>query len=216
MALGIIGRKLGMTRLFTEDGVSVPVTVIEATKNRVTQIKTKENDGYCAVQVTAGERRPSRVTRPMAGHFAKAASRAGSTVGEFRVDSESELSGLEVGHEIGVDRFSEVKIVNVTGTTIGKGFQGTVKRHHFRTKDMTHGNSLSHRTPGSIGQRQTPGRVFKGKPMSGHMGATQVTTTNLELARVDVERSLLLIKGAVPGPVGGLIVVKPKQIAKKG
>ncbi|CCQ12697.1 LSU ribosomal protein L3p (L3e) [Pseudoalteromonas luteoviolacea B = ATCC 29581] len=207
MALGLVGRKVGMTRIFTEDGVSIPVTVIEATPNRVTQIKSEETDGYNALQVTAGEKKTSRVNKPAAGHFAKAGVEAGRGLWEFRLNGgEGEF---EVGSALTVEIFSEVSLVDVTGTSKGKGFQGGVKRWNFRTQDATHGNSLSHRAPGSIGQNQTPGRVFKGKKMAGHMGAERVTTQNLELVRVDAERNLLLVKGAVPGAIGGDVIVKP-------
>jgi large subunit ribosomal protein L3 len=207
MALGLVGRKVGMTRIFTEDGVSIPVTVIEATPNRVTQIKSEATDGYNALQVTAGEKKASRVNKPAAGHFAKAGVEAGRGLWEFRLNGgEGEF---EVGSALTVEIFSEVSLVDVTGTSKGKGFQGGVKRWNFRTQDATHGNSVSHRAPGSIGQNQTPGRVFKGKKMAGHMGAERVTTQNLELVRVDAERNLLLVKGAVPGAIGGDVIVKP-------
>ncbi|MFC3034877.1 50S ribosomal protein L3 [Pseudoalteromonas fenneropenaei] len=207
MALGLVGRKVGMTRIFTEDGVSIPVTVIEATPNRVTQIKSEATDGYNALQVTAGEKKASRVNKPAAGHFAKAGVEAGRGLWEFRLNGgEGEF---EVGSALTVEIFSEVSLVDVTGTSKGKGFQGGVKRWNFRTQDATHGNSVSHRAPGSIGQNQTPGRVFKGKKMAGHLGAERVTTQNLELVRVDAERNLLLVKGAVPGAIGGDVIVKP-------
>ena len=208
MAIGLVGRKAGMTRIFSEDGVSVPVTVIEVEPNCVTQVKTMETDGYRAVQVTTGERRPIRVRKPAAGHFAKAGVEAGRGVWEFRLE-ETEGRELALGTELRVDLFSAGQKVNVAGTTIGKGFAGTVKRHHFAIKDATHGNSLSHRTPGSIGQRQTPGRVFKGKPMAGHLGNVRRSIQNLEVVRVDAERNLLLVKGAVPGARGGDVIVRP-------
>ena len=204
--IGLVGRKVGMTRVFTEEGVSIPVTVVEVEANRVAQVKTLENDGYTAIQVTAGAKKASRVSKPEAGHFAKAGVEAGRGLWEFRLESGEEF---EVGAELTVELFNEIKKVDVTGTSKGKGFQGVVKRWNFRTQDMTHGNSLSHRAPGSIGQCQTPGRVFKGKKMSGHMGAERVTTQNLEIVRVDAERNLLLIKGAVPGATGGNVIVKP-------
>ena len=207
MALGLVGRKVGMTRIFTEDGVSIPVTVIEATPNRVTQIKSDETDGYNALQVTAGEKKASRVNKPAAGHFAKAGVEAGRGLWEFRLNGGE--GDFEVGSEITVDVFNEVKKVDVTGTSKGKGFQGGVKRWNFSMQDATHGNSISHRAPGSIGQNQSPGKVFKGKKMAGHMGAERVTTQNLELVRVDAERNLLLVKGAVPGAIGGDVIVKP-------
>lgn len=208
MAIGVIGRKAGMTRVFTEDGVTVPVTVIEVEPNRVAQLKTLEADGYRAVQVTVGERRASRVTKPMAGHFAKAGIEAGRTLCEFRLSGD-EGADLAAGGEIKVDIFAAGQHVDISGTSVGKGFAGTVKRHNFRTQDMTHGNSVSHRVPGSIGQNQTPGRVFKGKKMAGHMGSAACTVQNLEVVRVDAERNLLLIKGAVPGPKGGNVIVRP-------
>jgi large subunit ribosomal protein L3 len=199
-----------MTRVFTEEGVSVPVTVIEVTPNRVSQVKTEETDGYEAVQVTVGERRASRVTKPQAGHFAKAGVEAGRSAGEFR----SEVGELQAGSEITLEVFEAGQSVDVTGTSKGKGFAGTVKRWNFRTQDATHGNSLSHRAPGSIGQNQTPGRVFKGKKMSGHLGAERVTVQNLEIVRVDAEKNLLLVKGAIPGAAGGDVIVRPAVKAK--
>jgi large subunit ribosomal protein L3 len=204
--IGLVGRKVGMTRVFTEEGVSIPVTVVEVEANRIAQVKTLENDGYAAIQVTAGAKKASRVSKPEAGHFAKAGVEAGRGLWEFRLENGEEF---EVGAELTVELFNETKKVDVTGTSKGKGFQGAVKRWNFRTQDMTHGNSLSHRAPGSIGQCQTPGRVFKGKKMAGHMGAERVTTQNLEIVRVDAERNLLLIKGAVPGATGGDVIVKP-------
>ncbi|KGD63621.1 50S ribosomal protein L3 [Alcanivorax nanhaiticus] len=210
MAIGVIGRKCGMTRVFTEEGVSVPVTVIEVTPNRVAQVKTEESDGYQAVQVTVGERRASRVTKAQAGHFSKAGVEAGRGVWEFR----AEAGELQAGSEVTVEGFEAGQIVDVTGTSKGKGFAGGVKRWNFSTQDMTHGNSLSHRAPGSIGQNQTPGRVFKGKKMAGHMGAERVTTQNLEVVRVDAEKNLLLVKGAVPGATGGDVIVRLAVKAK--
>jgi len=206
MSIGIVGRKCGMTRVFTEDGASIPVTVVEATPNHITQIKSAETDGYSAIQVTTGSRKASRVSKSQAGHFAKAGVEAGRGQWEFRSGSEE---AFEVGSALTVERFEEGQKVDVTGTSKGKGFQGGVKRWNFSMQDATHGNSISHRAPGSIGQNQTPGRVFKGKKMAGHMGAEQVTTQNLEIVRVDAERNLLLIKGAVPGAPGGDIVVRP-------
>ncbi len=208
MALGVVGRKVGMTRVFDESGASTPVTVIEVEPNRVTQKKVDDVDGYTALQVTVGERRPNRVTKPMAGHFAQASVAAGRKVREFRVDADL-LSNYEAGNEITVEIFNDVSSVDVTGTSKGKGFAGTVKRHNFRTQDATHGNSLSHRVPGSIGQNQTPGRVFKGKKMAGHMGDERVSAMNLKVVRVDVENGLLLVKGAVPGATGGDVLVRP-------
>lgn len=212
MALGLVGKKSGMTRIFTEDGVSIPVTVIEVTPNRITQIRTPEVDGYSAVQVTAGSRKAKHLTKAQAGHFAKAGVEAGRIVREFRLADDQEVPAQ--GSELTVSLFEAGQIIDVTGTSKGKGFQGVVKRWNFRTQDATHGNSLSHRAPGSIGQNQTPGRVFKGKKMSGHMGAEQVTVQSLEIVRVDVERNLLLVKGAVPGATGGDVIVHPAVKAR--
>ncbi|ERK05563.1 LSU ribosomal protein L3p (L3e) [Pantoea sp. AS-PWVM4] len=202
---GLVGKKVGMTRIFTEDGVSIPVTVIEVEANRVTQVKTLENDGYQAIQVTTGAKKANRVTKPEAGHFAKAGVEAGRGLWEFRTEGEE----FAVGQSISVEIFAEVKKVDVTGTSKGKGFAGTVKRWNFRTQDATHGNSLSHRVPGSIGQNQTPGKVFKGKKMAGQLGNERVTVQSLEVVRVDAERNLLLVKGAVPGATGSDLIVKP-------
>ena len=213
MTIGIVGRKAGMTRLFTADGTSVPVTVIEVDPNRVTQVKSIESDGYRAVQVTTGSRRPSRVNKPSAGQYAKANTEAGRGLWEFRL-AEGEGEGLEPGSSIGVDMFAEGQHVDVTGTSIGKGFAGVIKRHHFSMQDATHGNSRSHRAPGSIGQNQSPGRVFKGKRMAGHMGNVQRTLQNLEVVRVDAERNLLLVKGAVPGSAGGDVIVRASVKAR--
>ncbi|MDW8479954.1 MAG: 50S ribosomal protein L3 [Xanthomonadales bacterium] len=215
MSIGIVGRKRGMTRIFDADGRGVAVTVIEATPNRITQLKTPERDGYAAVQVTAGTRRASLLSRPEAGHFAKAKVEPGRGLWEFRVAPE-ELARFQVGGEIRADVFSVGQRVDVAGITKGKGFQGTVKRHGFTMGDATHGNSLSHRAPGSIGQRQTPGRVFKGKRMAGHMGAVRRSALNLEVVQVDVERGLIAVKGAVPGANGGDVVIRPaaKSAAK--
>jgi len=207
MSIGIVGRKCGMTRVFSDDGVSIPVTVVEVDPNRITQVKNDETDGYTAIQVAVGTRRPSRVTKPMAGHYAKAGVEAGRGLWEFRLDGSDEQ--FEVGSTVTVERFESGQKVDVTGTSKGKGFQGGVKRWNFSMQDATHGNSLSHRAPGSIGQNQTPGRVFKGKKMAGHMGAEKVTVQNLEVVRVDAERNLLLIKGAVPGAPGGDVIVRP-------
>lgn len=204
--IGLVGRKVGMTRIFTEEGVSIPVTVVEVEVNRVSQVKTVETDGYNAIQVTCGSKKANRVSKPEAGHFAKAGVEAGRGLWEFRLENGEEFA---VGAELSVEIFNEIKKVDVTGTSKGKGFQGVIKRWNFATQDMTHGNSLSHRAPGSIGQCQTPGRVFKGKKMAGHMGAERCTTQNLEIVRVDAERNLLLIKGAVPGSTGGNVIVKP-------
>lgn len=207
MTIGIVGRKSGMTRVFTEDGVSVPVTVIEVEPNRVTQVKDSDSDGYRAVQVTAGSRRSNHISKSEAGHFARAGVEAGRGLWEFRLDADDEAP--EVGAEITVESFEAGQKVDVAGKSKGKGFQGVVKRWNFKTQDATHGNSLSHRAPGSIGQCQTPGRVFKGKKMAGQMGSDNVTTQGLEVVRVDVERNLLLIKGAVPGAPGGDVIVRP-------
>jgi large subunit ribosomal protein L3 len=208
MAIGIVGRKVGMTRIFTEDGVSIPVTVIEATPNRVTQLRTEETDGYRALQVTTGEKKANRVNKAEAGHFAKAGVEAGRGLWEFRLDA-NEGEGIEVGSEITVEIFAEAQKVDVAGTSKGKGFQGAIKRWNFRHQRNSHGNSLSHRAPGSIGQNQSPGKVFKGKKMAGQLGNVQTTTQSLELVRIDAENNLLLIKGAVPGATGGDVIVKP-------
>ena len=208
MAIGVVGRKAGMTRIFTEDGVSVPVSVVEVLPNRITQIKTTENDGYQAIQVTTGSRRASRVTKPMAGHFAKAGVESGRGLWEFRIEGD-EASDMEVGGEISVGMFEAGQKIDVIGRSIGKGFQGGIKRHNFSSQDMSHGNSISHRSNGSIGMCQTPGRVIKGKKMSGHMGNTRSTTQSLELIRVDQERGLLLIKGSIPGAKGGDVIIRP-------
>jgi len=206
MSLGLVGRKVGMTRVFSDDGVSTPVTVIEVEPNRVSQIKTVEIDGYTAVQVVTGNRRANRVTKPMVGHYRKAGVEAGRGAWEFRVDS---VNDIELGSEFKVDLFEPGQIVDVSGVSKGKGFQGGVKRHNFRMQDATHGNSISHRSNGSIGQNQTPGRVFKGKKMSGHMGAANCSTQNLEIVRIDAERNLVLIKGAVPGSKSGDVIIRP-------
>jgi len=206
MTIGVIGRKVGMTRVFTDEGVSQPVTVIEVEPNHIAQVKDLDADGYRAVQVTVGSRRASRVTKPLAGHYAKANIDAGRGLWEFRLQ-DGEGEGLAAGAELKVDMFSAGQKVDVTGTSIGKGFAGVIKRHNFSMQDATHGNSLSHRAPGSIGQNQTPGRVFKGKKMAGHMGNVRRTAQNLEVVRVDAERNLLLVKGAVPGSKGGDVIV---------
>ncbi|QIQ20342.1 50S ribosomal protein L3 [Zophobihabitans entericus] len=203
--IGLVGRKVGMTRIFTEDGVSIPVTVIEIQENRVTQVKSAENDGYQAVQVTTGSKKASHVSKPEAGHFAKAGVEAGRGLWEFRFE-EGEFT---VGQSINVDIFTDVKTVDVTGTSKGKGFAGVTKRWNFRTQDATHGNSLAHRGHGSIGQNQTPGKVFKGRKMAGHLGNERVTIQNLDVVRVDAERNLLLVKGAVPGAINSDVIVKP-------
>ena len=208
MTIGLVGRKLGMTRVFTEDGVSIPVTVIEVEANRVTQVKSLESDGYVAIQITTGTKKANRLNKAEAGHFAQAGVDAGRGLWEFRLN-ESEAADVAVGAELNVGVFADVKKVDVTGTSKGKGFAGTVKRWNFRTQDMTHGNSRSHRVPGSIGQNQSPGKVFKGKKMAGHLGNERVTVQCLDVVRVDVERNLLLVKGAVPGATNGDLIVKP-------
>lgn len=206
MALALIGKKSGMTRIFTEDGASIPVTVIEVTPNRVTQIRSPEVDGYSAVQVTAGSRKAKHLTKAQAGHFAKANVEAGRIVREYRLADGEEAPS--VGSDLTVSLFEAGQLIDVIGTSKGKGFQGGVKRWNFAMQDATHGNSLSHRAPGSIGQNQTPGRVFKGKKMAGHMGAERVTVQSLEIVRVDLDRNLLLVKGAVPGSTGGDVLVR--------
>ncbi|MFN4291714.1 MAG: 50S ribosomal protein L3 [Permianibacter sp.] len=206
MAIGLVGRKVGMTRVFNDDGVSVPVTVIEVEPNRITQVKTVETDGYVAVQVTTGSKKASRLNKPEAGHFAKSGVAAGRGLWEFRANADH---GLVVGGELKVDLFQADQLVDVTGVTKGRGFSGTIRRWNFRGQDNTHGNSVSHRVPGSIGQRQTPGRVFKGMKMYGHYGVEQVTIERLKVVRVDAERNLLLVKGAVPGFDGADVIVKP-------
>jgi large subunit ribosomal protein L3 len=207
MTIGLVGRKSGMTRVFTAEGVSIPVTVVEITPNRVTQIKEIDSDGYRAIQVTRGRRKASRVSKSQAGQFAKAGVEAGTGLWEFRLGSTDEAPA--VGSELTVERFTVGQKVDVAGKSKGKGFQGVIKRWNFAMQDATHGNSRSHRAPGSIGQNQTPGRVWKGKKMAGHMGSANVTTQGLEIIRVDVERNLLLIKGAVPGAPGGDVIVRP-------
>src|SRR5512134_2216677 len=208
MSLGLVGRKVGMTRVFTEDGDTVPVTVVDVSDNRVTQIKTPETDGYCAVQLAYGKRRPTRVNKAAAGHFAKAGVIAGHTLKEFRVNP-GELASLKVGGAIGADIFKVGQMVDVSGTSQGKGFAGVIKRHHFSSNRASHGNSVSHNKPGSIGQNQDPGRVFPGKRMPGHLGDVQCTVSNLEVIRVDAARQLLLVRGAIPGAAGGSVVVRP-------
>ena len=214
MSIGLVGRKCGMSRVFTEDGRSVPVTLIEATPNRVTQVKTVEVDGYSAVQVTAGAKRAALINKPLAGHYAKAKVEGGRGLWEFRVEA-GDLGKFAVGGEIKADElFSVGQIVDVAGVSKGKGFQGTIKRHHFTMGDATHGNSLSHRSPGSIGQRQTPGRVFPGKKMAGHMGNVRRSSMNLEVVKIDSERHLIAIKGSVPGAPGGNVIIRPAAKAK--
>ena len=207
MTIGVVGRKAGMTRIFTEEGTSIPVSVIEVSSNRITQIKTDETDGYQAIQITTGSKKVSRVNKPSAGHFAKAGVEAGRGLWEFRSEGE-DTAELAVGGEISIEMFEAGQKVDVTGVTIGKGFQGGIKRHNFTMQDATHGNSISHRSNGSIGMCQTPGRVIKGKKMSGHMGNVQRTIQSLELVRVDAERGLLLVKGSVPGSKGGDVIIK--------
>ena len=214
MTMGLVGRKCGMTRVFTDDGISIPVTVIEAQPNRITQVKTVETDGYRALQVAAGSRKASRVSKPAAGHFAAAKVEAGDLLTEFRI-ADGDETEYQIGTELRVELFDEGQKVDVIGTSIGKGYAGTVKRHNFSMQDATHGNSLAHRAPGSIGQNQTPGRVFKGKKMSGQMGNVRRTIQNLEVVRVDADRNVLLIKGAVPGHAGGKVIVRPAIKARK-
>ncbi|HJP37898.1 MAG TPA: 50S ribosomal protein L3 [Gammaproteobacteria bacterium] len=208
MAIGLIGRKTGMSRVFTDDGASVPVTIIQVLPNRVTRIKTEESDGYSALQVTTGSVKPQRISKAVAGQYAAVSAEPGEGLFEFRVDS-TDLAEIEAGAEFTVEHFAAGQIVDVTGTSIGKGYAGTVKRHNFATQDFTHGNSLAHRAPGSIGQNQTPGRVFKGKKMSGQMGNVRRTAQGLEVVKIDAERNLIAVKGAVPGSKGGRLIVKP-------
>lgn len=209
MTIGLVGKKCGMTRVFTEDGAAIPVTVIEVMPNRITQIKTVENDGYTAIQVTAGNIKRSRLSKPEAGHFAKAGVEPGYELREFIVEDPNAITEFTVGADLKVDRFAVGQFVDVTGVTKGKGYAGTVKRHHFRTQDASHGNSLSHRAPGSIGQRQSPGKVFKGKKMSGHMGDVVRTILSQRIVRIDVERNLILIRGAVPGAISSYVIIRP-------
>ncbi|MFK5984546.1 MAG: 50S ribosomal protein L3 [Pseudomonadota bacterium] len=206
MSIGLIGSKVGMTRIFTDQGESIPVTVIELKSNRISQTKTIETDGYNAVQITAGEKKASKVNKAMAGHFSKAGVKAGTNTMEFRVDN---IEAYTAGSDVALDVFTEGQKVDVSGMTIGKGFQGGIKRHHYHRQDMTHGNSVSHRSNGSIGQNQTPGRVFKGKKMSGHMGAVQRTIQNIDVVRIDTENSLILVRGGVPGAKGSQVVITP-------
>ena len=213
MPIGLVGRKAGMTRLFTDAGESIPVTVVVVEPNRVTRLKTQEKDGYRAVQLTTGSKKPSRLSKPQAGHLARTGVEAGEGLWEFRLDDD-EGEGLAPGKTVDVRAFTTGQKIDATGTSIGKGYAGVVKRHNFRTQDASHGNSLAHRAPGSIGQNQTPGRVFKGKRMAGHMGAVRRTVQNLEIVRVDEARNIILIKGAVPGPRGGRIIVRPAVKAR--
>lgn len=209
MTIGLVGKKCGMTRVYTEDGVAVPVTVIEILPNRVTQIKTLENDGYTAIQVTMGERKRSRLTKPEAGHFAKAGVEPGWELREFCVEDPKAIADITIGSELKLDRFAVGQYVDVTGTTKGKGFAGAIKRHHFRSQDASHGNSLSHRAPGSIGQRQSPGKVFKGKRMAGHLGDKVRTILSQPIVSIDLERNLLLVRGAVPGAPQACVIIRP-------
>ena len=214
MTIGLVGRKVGMTRIFTDDGATLPVTVLDVSENRITQIKTAVKDGYAAVQVAFGKRRASRVSKPLAGHLAKAAVEAGHLLREFRARPE-DLASLKVGGKIGVEIFKIGQKVDVQGVTIGKGFAGVIKRHHFHSQRASHGNSISHRTPGSTGQNQSPGHVFPGKRMPGHLGNKRRTIGNLEIVRIDAERQLLLVKGSVPGSSGRDVVVKPAVKAQR-
>ncbi|MFK5894156.1 MAG: 50S ribosomal protein L3 [Pseudomonadota bacterium] len=206
MSIGLLGNKIGMTRVFTEQGESIPVTVIEMTPNRISQTKTVATDGYNAIQVTMGDKKSSKVNKAMAGHFSKAGVKAGTKTMEFRTD---DVADYQAGAELKVDIFAEGQKVDVSGSSIGKGFQGGIKRHHFHRQDMTHGNSVSHRSNGSIGQNQTPGRVFKGKKMSGHMGAVKRTIQNIDVVKVDIENNLILVRGGVPGAKGSQVIVTP-------
>lgn len=208
MRLGLVGKKCGMTRVFTEAGESIPVTVVEVQPNRITQVKTEETDGYRAIQITSGQKKNSRVSKGLAGHFAKAGVEAGNIIREFRLNAD-QLPEAKAADELKVDMFKVGQKVDVQGVSIGKGFAGAVKRHNFRTQDASHGNSLSHRAPGSIGQNQTPGRVFKNKKMAGHLGNVNCTMQNQEVVRVDLERNLILIRGALPGAPGGVVVITP-------
>jgi len=210
MAIGLVGRKCGMTRIFTDDGSAIPVSVVHVEPNTVVQVKSVETDGYRAIQVTTGLKKRSRLSKPLAGHYAKAGVEAGRGLWEFRIE-DNDKADFSVGSELGVDLFAEGQYVDVRGVSIGKGFQGVVKRHNFRMQDATHGNSRSHRAPGSIGQNQTPGRVLKGKKMAGHMGAEQVTVQSLKVCAINKEKSLLLIKGAIPGPKGSDVIVRPAE-----
>jgi large subunit ribosomal protein L3 len=215
MTIGLVGKKCGMTRVFTEDGLSIPVTVLEVLPNKITQLKTLENDGYQAIQITMGQRKRSRVNKPQAGHFAKAGVEPGKGLWEFPVET---LEGLNLGSELTVTTFTPGQLVDVVGTSKGKGFAGTIKRHNFAGQDATHGNSLSHRVPGSIGQRQSPGKVFKGKKMSGHMGNKRCSILSQEVVKVDADRNLILVRGAIPGAPGGNVIIRPavKHVEKRG
>ncbi|MCB1983923.1 MAG: 50S ribosomal protein L3 [Burkholderiales bacterium] len=209
MSLGLIGQKLGMTRVFTENGDSLPVTIIDVAKNRVTQVKTQAKDGYSAIQLAFGKKRAIRVNKPLAGHYSKAGAEAGGIIREFRVKSDDELLEIESGSTIEIDIFQEGQKVDISGITIGKGYAGTIKRHNFSSNRTSHGNSKAHRKPGSIGMAQDPGRIFPGKKMSGQMGCVKRTTQNLKIIKIDKERNLLLVKGAVPGSKGGKVIIRP-------
>jgi large subunit ribosomal protein L3 len=211
MAIGLVGRKQGMTRVFTDEGVSVPVTVVEITPNRITQVKTDDSDGYSAVQVTTGEKKLSRVSKPLIGHYAASETEAGRGLWEFRVANE-EIQKYSVGESITLEILEEGQNLSVTGTSKGKGFAGAVKRHNFQMQDATHGNSISHRAPGSIGQCQTPGRVFKGKKMAGHMGSRRTTVKSISLIKLNKDRNIILVKGPVPGAIGSNVIVRPMAI----
>lgn len=215
MTIGLVGIKCGMTRIFTDTGAALPVTVIQVFPNRVTQIKTVETDGYNAIQITTGDCKASRLTKPQAGHFAKAGVAPGTQLREFTVENLAELAAIALGSELKVDLFTVGQYVDVTGSTKGKGYAGVIKRHHFAAQDATHGNSLSHRAPGSIGQRQSPGKVFKGKKMSGHLGDVTRTILSQEIVRIDVEKNLIFVKGAVPGAESGYVVIRPAVKVKK-
>ena len=206
--IGLVGKKCGMTRVFTEDGSAIPVSVIEIIPNRVTQIKSVETDGYTAVQVTVGAKKRSKVSKPAAGHFAKANVEPGSEIKEFRIEDVKDLEGIQIGAELAISQFTEGQYIDVSGYTKGKGFAGAVKRHHFRTQDATHGNSLSHRAPGSIGQRQSPGKVFKGKKMCGHLGDAKRTILSQQIIRIDQARNLILVKGGIPGAINGYVFIR--------
>jgi large subunit ribosomal protein L3 len=212
MSIGLLGNKIGMTRVFIDQGESIPVTVIEVTPNRISQTKTVDTDGYNAIQVTMGEKKASKVNKAMAGHFSKAGVKAGIKTMEFRAD---DIADYQAGGEVNVEIFTEGQKVDVSGSSIGKGFQGGIKRHHFHRQDMTHGNSVSHRSNGSIGQNQTPGRVFKGKKMSGHLGAAKRTIQNIDVVRIDTENNLILVRGGVPGAKGSQVIVTP-AVKQKG
>jgi large subunit ribosomal protein L3 len=215
MTIGLVGKKCGMTRVFTEEGVSIPVTVIEVLPNRITQVKLPETDGYKAIQVTTGMRKKSRLLKPEIGHFSKAKVEAGRGLWEFKLADNDNVADFVVGGELKADRFTVGQLVDVTGVSKGKGFAGTIKRHNFTMGDATHGNSLSHRAPGSIGQRQSPGKVFKGKKMSGHMGQDTCTVQLQEVVRVDADRNIVLIRGSVPGAPGCDVIIKPTVKVKK-